>query len=80
MGGITGDGASSTVLTYDLEADAWATAPSLPGPTVGQTATVIDGRIYLAAKGHTLVYDTAWSLAVGGHGTICETSGGVLLD
>ena len=79
MGGKVGEGISASVITYDVEADAWATAPSLPRPVVGHTATVIDGRIHLASRGDTFLYDAAWSQAAGGHGSTFGTSGGVLL-
>ena len=81
MGRRVDNQASASVLTYNAEADAWATAPSLPGPVVGRTATVIDGRITLATESRTFFYDAAfmWSQAAGGHGSVLETSGGVLL-
>ena len=78
MGGVVGGALSASVLTYNAEADAWATAPSLPGPFIGQTATAIDGRIYVTGS-CTFFYDAAWSRAAGGHGACFATSGGVLL-
>ena len=79
MGGRVDNHWPPSVLTYNAEADAWATGPSLPGPIMHQTATVIDGRITLATESRTFFYDAAWSQAAGGHGSVLETSGGVLL-
>jgi N-acetylneuraminic acid mutarotase len=79
MGGNIGGAMTASVLTYDVKADAWAMAPSLPGPIGGHTATAIDGRIYLAILSLTFLYDAAWSQVVGGPGYLFGTSGGVLL-
>ena len=79
MGGRVDEEPSASVLTYNAEADAWETGPPLPGPTAGQTATAIDGRIHLAAHSRTFVHDAAWSQVAGGHDSVLGTSGGVLL-
>ena len=50
MGGHVGGEISASVLTYDPDADAWATAPPLPGvPSAYGTATAIDGSVVLYA-------------------------------
>ena len=56
----------TSVVTYDAEADAWATAPALPWPpSRGCTATTMDGGIlflYHGPHGRVLQHkDGVWS-------------------
>ena len=79
VGGIVGGESSASVLTYEPDADAWATAPSLPLPTLYGTATAIDGGIVFCAD---LVYqykNAAWSAVPGGMSIIASTCGTALL-
>ena len=64
MGGHIGTEASASVLTYDAEAGAWATAPALPSPRAFCRATTIDGGIHLNdARPQTFQYkNAAWSV------------------
>ena len=68
MGGIVDGESSTTVLTYDADADTWEMAPPLPFPVAGGSATTMDGGIVLrcpsraAAEHHILQYkDARWS-------------------
>ena len=66
MGGIVDGESSTTVLTYDADADTWEMAPPLPFPVAGGSATTMDGGIVLRclSRGvqHLLQYrDARWS-------------------
>ena len=64
MGGcVAGEGPTASVLTYDAEADTWATGPSLPSPCANCRAATIDGGIHLNdARPQTFQYkNAAWS-------------------
>ena len=54
IGGTVDGQPSTSVITYDADADTWATGPSLPSPCVHGSVTSIDGGIFLhgAANGH----------------------------
>ena len=79
MGGNVGGEMSASVLTYDPDADAWATAPSLRSPTLYGTATAIDGGIVFCAD-HVYQYkNAAWSAVPGGVSRTASTCGAVLL-
>ena len=79
VGGIVGGESSASVLTYEPDADAWATAPSLPSPTLYGTATAIDGSIVLYAGRVYQYKNAAWSAVPGGVSRTASTCGAVLL-
>ena len=66
MGGFVDGASSTTVLTYNADADTWEMAPPLPFPVDHGAATTMDGGIVLRclSRGvqHLLQYrDARWS-------------------
>ena len=64
MGGyVVGEGASTSVITYDAETDTWATGPPLPEACVGCAATIngADGGILLFQSNSFQYRNAAWS-------------------
>ena len=79
MGGHVGGVMSAPALTYDPDADAWATAPPLPSPRAHGTATAIDGSIVFFADRVFQYKNAAWSAVPGGVSRTASTCGAVLL-
>jgi N-acetylneuraminic acid mutarotase len=52
--GVNDFTALSTVEEYDPVTDRWARKADMPGPRVGVTAEVLDGKIYVIGGGHRL--------------------------
>ena len=79
MGGRVNGVATASVLTYDPEADAWGTAPPLPTPCSGCSATTMDGEIFLSSDCSFQYKNAEWSEVSGGIGVELAAVGCVLL-
>ena len=64
--GEVGEGVSASVITYDAEADAWETAPSLPERCSHCQAFMFDGHISIVTNGRRFEYTNAAWLQVTG--------------
>ena len=80
MGGKVDKQVSASVITYDAEADAWETAPSLPETSRDGSAFMFDGHISFVKSTSRFEYrNAAWSRVMGGASALNSVCGSVLL-